>query len=404
MKEVRRYFSYLGKYKRRYCVILAITVIVSAMLEILYARMYQTVFGAAEHGDHVLFVRGAALCVITVILYCLFPWLRYFEIHVVRKVVFEIKLQLFRKLLRMNMSYYESHHSGEGLKILNWDANSLKDSYFSHVYWVICVAADGVAAMIAMFMYTPLLTIISMMFCAVTVWLSLWINREVKCQNRKLQESLTELTKRLSDILSGFVLLKMYRGAFLVTEHYKQENERVTRDEKIRVQKAALLDMLSFLMGILAGFGTMFVGILLVSTGKLSYGTVMAVVSLQIGVSEMMQRLGFSLNTFSASLVKAERVFNFLEMDREEENIDNVPERETEPLESQPVIPLLIEKLDFAYDGEKKVLDHFTLRAEEGDKILLSGESGCGKSTLLKLLLRFYDGSVGKKYACLAVR
>ena len=115
----------------------------------------------------------------------------------------------------------------------------------------------------------------------------------------------------------------------------------------------------------------------------------MAIVSLQMGVSTMVQSFGSALTTLSASLVKAKRVFDFLEMDCEE-------------LQSEDMIdmvngatPIEIEQLTFSYGGERMVLKGFSLCIENGEKLMLMGESGCGKSTLLKLMLGFYQKNSG---------
>lgn len=52
-------------------------------------------------------------------------------------LVYELKLKLYEKLLNMNMYFFNDTHSADAIKTLNWDANSLKDSWFSHIYWVL---------------------------------------------------------------------------------------------------------------------------------------------------------------------------------------------------------------------------------------------------------------------------
>lgn len=407
MKELRRYFSYLGRYKGIYGLIFLITLVVSAGIKVLNSYMNKLLFNAVEYGDRGLFFRAVLLCAIVLILNYFFPYLRYFKIKVVRKAVFEIKLALFDKLMRMKLQYYESHHSGEGLKTLNWDANSLKDSYFSHVYWVVGKAVDGIAAVCAMLLYSPVLAIISVSFSMVTVYISIKINQQIKKMDKKIQANLSGLTQHLSDILSGFPVLKMYRGASIVLENYMQENERVTEEEKRRVEKAALLEMLSFIMGILANFGTILAGVFLVAKGEMDYGTVMAVVSLQMSVSNMVQRFGSSLTTLSSSLVKAGRVFDFLEMDGEEETVVAVGSRDNDGkktweqnkqqcMEEISETAIDVKKMCFCYEGKQPVLKNFTMCVSKREKILLMGESGCGKSTLLKLLLRFYEKDAGE--------
>lgn len=397
LKELKRYFSYLGRYKGIYWLIFLVTLAVSAGIKVLYSYMNKLLFNAVEYGDRDLFVRAVFFCVVVLILNYFFPYLRYFKIKVVRKVVFDIKLSLFGKLMRMNMQYYEGHHSGEGLKTLNWDANSLKDSYFSHVYWVVGKAVDGVAAVIAMLLYSPQLAMISVAFSVVTVYLSIKINQQIKKMDKKIQVGLSRLAQHLSDILSGFPVLKMYRGASIVLENYLRENERVTAEEKQRVDKASLLEMVSFLLGILANFGTIMVGAFLVAKGELDYGTVMAVVSLQVSVSTMVQRFGSSLTTLSASLVKAGRVFDFLEMEGEEDlsYVRGEGERYNEGCH-MPISSLSVSNLRFSYDGNRYVLKDFYMNVQNNEKVLIMGESGGGKSTLLKLLLRFYEKEAGE--------
>lgn len=386
MGELKRYFSYIGKYKVAYWSVFIMTLLTSVVLNLMYPYMNKLIFNAMEYRDDKLFKRAVVICLILVVLNCLAPYRRYFQIKIVRKIVFDIKIRLFEKLMKLDMNYYETHHSGEALKTLNWDANSLKDSYFSHIFWVAGRLVNGVTSMIAMLVYSPLLTVVSVSFCLVTVSVSIAINKQIKEMDKEIQNKVSRLTTRLSDILSGFTELKMYSGASIVYDNFHMENQKVLRDEKQRSKKAATLEMVAFLLGILASFGTIGVGAYLVSYGQLDYGTVMAIVSLQMGVSAMVQSFGSALSTFSASLVKAGRLFDFLELDCEEAQGKAMIELKKE------AVPIEVENITFSYEGEKLVLQDFSLCLSDGEKLMLMGESGCGKSTLLKLIMGFYQG------------
>lgn len=69
----------------------------------------------------------------------------------------------------------------------------------------------------------------------------------------------------------------------------------------------------------LGSFGTIIAGAVLVSEGTLDFGTVMAVVTLQMSVSNAMQRLGGSISALTTSMVRASHVFDFMELDMEEQ-------------------------------------------------------------------------------------
>lgn len=390
MKELKRYISYIGKYKFVYWSIFIVTLITSVIITLVYPYMNKLIFNALEYSDKDLFVRAVVLCIVLLVLDCLSPYLRYFQIKTVRKIVFDIKIRLFEKLMKLDMNYYESHHSGEALKTLNWDADSLKESYFSHIYWVFGRVISGVVSIIAMIVYSPILTLISIGFCLVTVFVSIKINQQIKRMDKDIQNKIARLTERLSDILSGFTTLKMFRGASIVLDCFQSENEQAANEEIKKSRKRSVLEMLSFVLGILASFGTIGAGAFLVARGRLDYGTVMAIVSLQMDVSSMVQSFGSALTTFSSSLVRAGRVFDFLELDCEEAEYSNIVELQ------KGCAPIAIEKLTFAYSGKSDVLQNFSMEVMDGEKIIIMGESGCGKSTLLKLLLNFYQTASGK--------
>ncbi len=390
MKEVKRYFAYMGKHIYQYWIILTITLVTESILQVLYSHINKQAINAVEYGDMKMFQTALITCIVVVVLKCIFPYLRYFQIKLVRKMVFEIKQKLFHKLMQLDMDFYEKNHSGEVLKTLNWDANSLKDSWFSHVYWVLGKITLGISSLAAMFLYSPLLTVISVIICAITVFVSVKLNNEIKKSAKEVQKSTANLAKYLSDILQGFPVLKMYEGSYIVYNHYRKENEKVTEQENHRVRKAAKLEMLTFLLGILGSFGTIAAGIFLVSEGKLDYGTVMAVVSLQMSVGNTMQRMGSSLAAFSTSLVKAGRVFDFLELNCEEKN----DLREPVSVNSGEA-PVRIQNLTFSYD-DVKVLKGLSMDIKSNEKVIIKGKSGCGKSTLLKLLAGFYPVNAGQ--------
>ncbi len=389
MRDLKRYFAYMGKHCYLYWTILTVTLIMEAVLHVSYSYINKQTLNAVEFGNMKQFRVALILCMAVVLLKCVFPYLRYFQIKLVRTMVFEIKLRLFQKLMKLDMNYYVNSQSGEALKTLNWDANSLKDSWFSHVYWVLGNIAVGAASLLAMYLYSPILTVISVIFCGITVLMSVKLNSKIKKSAKEVQRSTTALANYFSDILRGFSVLKLYAGSSIVLSHFHDENETVCAQEKQRTNKAAGLEMMNFLLGILGSFGTIAAGVLLCQRGKLDYGTVMAVVTLQMNISGAMQKLGGSMAVFQTSLVKAGRVFDFLELTNEE------AKRKEAVSVDYTAEPVDINGLMFSY-GTERIFDNMSMKVRRNEKIIVRGRSGRGKSTLLKLLMGFYPVEPGQ--------
>ena len=136
---------------------------------------------------------------------------------------------------------------------------------------------------------------------------------------RQVQKKSTKLSILLSNIIAGFVTLKMSSGVKIVLNHFYEECEEAFQLEKSRVKVEASFEMTAFLLGVIGSFGTIIAGAVLVSEGTLDFGTVMAVVTLQMSVSNAMQRLGGSISALTTSMVRASHVFDFMELDMEEQ-------------------------------------------------------------------------------------
>lgn len=407
MKDLKRFLSYMGKNSFTYWFILIATLIIESFLQILYSYVTKRTINAIEFQNIELFRTAVIASVIIVILKCLFPYLRYFQIKLVRKMVYELKLKLYEKLLSMNMDFFKSTHSADAIKTLNWDANSLKDSWFSHIYWVLGKIVMVASAIITMCFYSPILMGISLIICAFTAFVSVKINKSIKKYAKMVQKKSTKLSILLSNIIAGFVTLKMSSGAKIVLNHFYEECEEAFQLEKSRVKVEASFEMTAFLLGVIGSFGTIIAGAVLVSEGTLDFGTVMAVVTLQMSVSNAMQRLGGSISALTTSMVRASHVFDFMELDMEEQINWFTDEKSGKKElkgensdvfgEGQPVLE--ISDLQFSYNENDELKDKSKdctqlccrkMQISAGEKIMITGESGCGKSTLLKLMQGFY--------------
>ena len=319
MKDLKRFLSYMGKNSFTYWFILIATLIIESFLQILYSYVTKRIINAIEFQNIELFRTAVIASVIIVILKCLFPYLRYFQIKLVRKMAYELKLKLYEKLLSMNMDFFKSTHSADAIKTLNWDANSLKDSWFSHIYWVLGKIVMVASAIITMCFYSPILMGISLIICAFTAFVSVKIYKSIKKYAKMVQKKSTKLSILLSNIIAGFVTLKMSSGVKIVLNYFYEECEEAFQLEKSRVKVEASFEMTAFLLGVIGSFGTIIAGAVLVSEGTLDFGTVMAVVTLQMSVSNAMQRLGGAISALTTSMVRASHVFDFMELDMEEQ-------------------------------------------------------------------------------------
>lgn len=97
------------------------------------------------------------------------------------------------------------------------------------------------------------------------------------------------------------------------------------------------------------------------------------------------------VNTVFSALAGAERVFQIIDLDSEENDVSNATNMNDINIEGKVVF----ENVTFGYNLDKVILQDLSLYAKPGQKIAFVGSTGAGKTTITNLLNRFYDIQAG---------
>lgn len=132
---------------------------------------------------------------------------------------------------------------------------------------------------------------------------------------------------------------------------------------------------------------TLTVGVILVSTDRLSVGMMIVGVVAVFGSFGPVIAISALPGNLTQTFASGDRVLKLLAEKPAVEPVEN-----GEPLDFENVET---KNLSFGYDKDVKVLKDVCMHAEKGEIVGIVGASGCGKSTLLKLLLRFWEKDSG---------
>ena len=87
-------------------------------------------------------------------------------------------------------------------------------------------------------------------------------------------------------------------------------------------------------------------------------------------------------NEYEAAKASFKRINDFL-------NINNDIDEGNKTIND--IDSISFKDMSFAYDPERKLIEHFSLDIKKGQKVAIVGPTGAGKTTLINLLMRFYD-------------
>ena len=301
----------------------------------------------------------------------------------------QYKQLVFSEMCKKGISAFSGENSAVYISALSNDANSIETNYLANVFVIIdnCMMCAG--ALVLMFFYSPLLTVISVALSVLPLLASLATGNLVAEAEKQVSDRNETYMTTLKDSLAGFSVIKSFRAEAQMCRIFAERVGKVSDAKCLRRKMSVLVQMLSALSGSIVQFGVFLIGAYLALHGAgLSAGTVLVFVQLLNYVISPVGNIPQALAECKASKALVEKVARALS--------ENVREEGT-VRKSTLEKGIALENLTYFYSPEKQVLNGLNATFGAGKSYALVGASGCGKSTLLNLLMASdpnYSGSI----------
>ena len=307
--------------------------------------------------------------------------------YVARRVMHDMRVDIFDKLLLLPASYFHHNASGNILSKLTFNVEQITGAVTGSIK---VLTREGLI-IIGLFTYLLILNWqLTMIFLLVGPFIGLIVKKAaVRFRNvsTNLQNSMGDVTARASEAIKGYEVVRIFAG---------QENEKkrfiaASNNNRQQAMKLALTESISvpsvqFIVGIaMAGLTYLALQPQIITT--LSAGEFIAFITAAGMLAKPIRSLTEINGILQQGIAAAQSIFGILD--------EPIEAQVAEPLPLPALGDVMFDKVSFAYQ-EKTVLHDIELTLPKGKSVALVGRSGSGKSTLVNLLLGFYQPNQGQ--------
>ncbi|HLR30904.1 MAG TPA: ABC transporter ATP-binding protein [Fodinibius sp.] len=309
-----------------------------------------------------------------------------------RKIEFDLRNDIFDKLLKLPQRFYGSYKSGEVYVRATEDVSKVRE-YFgpAYMYTVNTITRAGFIITM-MIIVSPELTFWALLPLPFLSAFAYWVSGYINNYSRIIQEQYSTIAGRAQESFTSIRLIKAFNREKY--EHRRFENE----SERYRVKKLRL-DLVESLfhptLNLLIGLSVVIViwkAGQLVIEGTLTVGNIMEFIIYVAYLTWPVASLGYTVNRFQQAMASWKRIDEVLT-----EEIDIADKKMTDHEISEIKGAIEFKNVSFKYAGaDEYALRDVDLNIEEGQNAAIVGRTGSGKTTLVKLIPRLFDVEEGE--------
>jgi len=289
------------------------------------------------------------------------------------------------------MRYLEERHTGDLLAVVNADLAKLKNLASSSLIGVVSQSLLAVAALVALFVISWPLALVSTLLIPVMFLIMAKLNQPIARRSQEMQQGIGDTVSVAQDGLGGLMVTRAFNLAGIMDDRFRQMNQKALGKGLLLTRLQAIADGSGAVFGVLPFLITFGFGGYLAINGHLTFGNLMAFVVMLNFVANPLSSLPPNIASISEASGAAQRMYQLLDQATERTDGQNLV------LDEQVSTVIRAEHIDFAYDQES-VLKDVSLSVHRGQTVAIVGPSGGGKSTVLKLLLGFYPVEEGRLF------
>ena len=315
--------------------------------------------------------------------------------HVGQWVMFDLRTEIFTKLQRQEVAYYDRYPVGRIITRLTSDVDALNELFTSGVIDVLGDLVIIFAIIGMMFWLDWKLALVSLVTVPLLFACTNWFRKHARNGFDRVRTRNARLNAFLQEYISGAQTVQLMNAEGKAQRRFREINDdyRTANIETIYYYSVfyPLVDFIGTLgiALVIAAFGYEYLTSVSAAGNALKIGLLASFIQYSLQLFQPIRDLSDKFNVLQAAIVASHRIFILLDLDIDIKSPENP--KQTGKAKGE----IEFRNVWFAYKENEWVLKDVSFKMNIGESVALVGATGSGKTTVTNLLMRFYDVQQG---------
>lgn len=306
-----------------------------------------------------------------------------------QKMSYCMRKELSEKINRMPMKYFESNTNGEVLSRITNDVDTLGMSLNQSITTLITSITTIIGVLIMMLSINWIMTLIALVILPISMALIMLVVKKSQKYFKSQQEYLGHVNGQVEEVYGGHLVVKAFGREEQCIEEFSKDNKVLYRSALMSQFLSGMMQPIMTFVGNLGYVAVAVVGAWLAIKKAITVGDIQAFIQYVRQFTQPVTQIAQVSNMLQSTAAAAERVFEFLEEEEEDQTVPNPVH--VDKVEGR----VTFEDVHFGYNPDKIIINDFSADVKPGQTVAIVGPTGAGKTTMVKLLMRFYDVNSG---------
>lgn len=385
-----RLWDYLYFYKRKLILALFLSIIAN-VLSLIGPFLTGRTVSSMENGvdfELVFFYAG-----LMILFYIVSSFLNYLlakaMVKISQSVVYKMRKDLFSKLSKVHIRYYDSQQTGDIISKMSYDIDTINTSLATDVLSVITSMITLVISLVMMIIMSPLLVLVFLVTIPISFTLTRILSKLIKKKYRIRNQKLGELNGFSEEMISGQRTIQSYVLEDPILEKYQKINQEATKASyEAGYYSTSVMPTVNFISNLSVALVGVFGG-LMYFNNSITLGKLTSFTLYSRRFSGPINQISTIIADIQSALAAAERVFSVIDYEEEKDDV-----KDPKPFD-QVLGKVKFNHVSFHYHQDQEILKDVSFEVNPGQVVAVVGPTGSGKTTLINLLMRFYDVNHG---------